>query len=267
MEVLILYFSIYSIIGWICECIYCAAIDRVWVNRGFLNGPVCPVYGVGSLSVIFLLSRFKDNIFLLFIIAVIITTIVEYITAVVLEKLFNLKWWDYSNYKFNYKGRICLLNSTLFGIRSVILVKFIQPIVAVLVNGINKEYGLVISVICLIAFLVDFVVTILSLINMKNVMERMCAIKEEFKLLEVTIEKFNSSDLKINFNKMKDRADLNEVKTKFEEFSSILKELKENSAVQKRLLRAFPNVKSLKYGKQFKDLKLNLFEYWNKKKR
>lgn len=267
MELFILYFSIYSIIGWIIECIYCAAIDKVWVNRGFLNGPVCPVYGVGSLVVIFLLGRFKENIILLFIIAVVITTIVEYITAIILEKLFNLKWWDYSNYKFNYKGRICLLNSVLFGVGSVILVKFIQPIVANFINGINVEYGTIVSVIFALVFLVDFTVTVLSLINMKNVIERICTIKEEFKLLEITVEKFNYSDLKKNFYKIKDKTDLNEVKFKFDEFSSILKELKENSAVQKRLLRAFPNVKSLKYGKQFKDLKLNLFEYWNKKKR
>ena len=69
MTVLILYFTIYSVLGWICECVYCAAIDKVWVNRGFLNGPVCPVYGFGALFVIGLLDRFKDNSILLFIMA------------------------------------------------------------------------------------------------------------------------------------------------------------------------------------------------------
>ncbi|MGL5647277.1 MAG: putative ABC transporter permease [Clostridium sp.] len=266
MEELILYFAVYSFIGWIVECIYCAIIDRVWVNRGFLNGPVCPVYGIGSLCVVWWLSSFKNNIIVLFVIAVIVTTVVEYITAVILEKLFNLKWWDYSTYKFNYKGRICLLNSVLFGIGSVILVEFIQPFIREFVQLAKVEYGSYLALILSIIFVVDFIITLLSLINMKNILERLCVIKDEFKLLEVTIEKFNESEFKKGFYKLKEKRDGTEVKGKIEEFYSKIKELKEHSAVQKRILRAFPNVKSLKYGKSFKDIKGSLLEYWGRKK-
>ncbi|MGL4849792.1 MAG: putative ABC transporter permease [Clostridium sp.] len=266
MEEFILYFTIYSFIGWIVECIYCAIIDKVWVNRGFLNGPVCPVYGVGSICVVWGLSGFKNNIVVLFLVAVVVTTIVEYITAVALEKMFNLKWWDYSTYKFNYKGRICLLNSVLFGLGSVVLVKFIQPFIKEFVEVAKIEYGIYLVIALTLIFVVDFVITLLSLINMKNVLERLCVIKDEFKLLEVTIEKFNESEFKKSFYKLKEKKDGKDVKGKIEEFYSKIKDLKENSAVQKRILRAFPNVKSIKYGKSFKDIKLNLFEYWGRKK-
>ncbi|MGL4876332.1 MAG: putative ABC transporter permease [Clostridium sp.] len=266
MEEFILYFTIYSFIGWIVECVYCAIIDKTWVNRGFLNGPVCPVYGVGSICVVWGLSSYKNNIIMLFLIAVIVTTIVEYITAVILEKMFNLKWWDYSTYKFNYKGRICLLNSVLFGLGSVVLVKFIQPFIQEFVYVAKIEYGFYLALVLSLILIVDFIITLLSLINMKNVLERLCVIKDEFKLLEVTLEKFNESEFKKGFYKLKEKKESGDAKNKIEEFYNKIKELKENSAVQKRILKAFPHVKSIKYGKSFKDIKVSLLEYWGRKK-
>ncbi|WP_297632829.1 putative ABC transporter permease [uncultured Clostridium sp.] len=266
MTLFIIYFIIYSFLGWIVESVYCAVIDKVWVNRGFLNGPVCPVYGVGSIAVIMLLSPFKNDIVVLFLISVIITTVVEYVTAVILEKLFNLKWWDYSTYKFNYKGRVCLLNSTLFGIGSVILVKLVQPILGEFIIKIPENYQIVLASIFSLILIVDLIITMLSLINMKQVIDRICTIKDEFKVLEITADKFTETEFKKSFDKLKEKVELLESKNKLDEFYSKIKELKEHSMVQKRILRAFPNVKSLKYGKSFKDIKINLFEYWNRKK-
>lgn len=266
MELFIIYFVLYSFLGWVVESVYCAIIDKVWVNRGFLNGPVCPVYGIGSIAVLILLNPLKNNIVTLFFISVIITTLVEYVTAVILENLFNLKWWDYSTYKFNYKGRVCLLNSTLFGIGSVLLIKVVQPIIGSFVDKISIEYGTVLAIIFSLILIIDFIVTLLSLINMKQVIDRICTIKDEFRILEITVDKFTETELKKSFTKLKDKIEIHEAKSKMDEFYSKVKELKEHSAVQKRILRAFPNVKSLKYGKSFKDIKGNLFEYWNRKK-
>ncbi|HBB29668.1 MAG TPA: hypothetical protein DC000_10580, partial [Clostridiales bacterium] len=106
-----IYFIMYSVIGWICEVIFCSIPEKKFINRGFLNGPLCPIYGFGALIVIFFLTPFKDSIFLVFIFGLIVTSTLEYFTSYAMEKLFHSKWWDYSNNRFNINGRVCLLNS------------------------------------------------------------------------------------------------------------------------------------------------------------
>ena len=99
------------------------------LTGAFLNGPFCPVYGVGALLVIFLLRPFTQNLLVLFVFGVLVTSVLEYITGFLLEKLFHTTWWDYSKRKFNIKGRVCLRNSLLFGVLSVLLLHFINPFV------------------------------------------------------------------------------------------------------------------------------------------
>lgn len=105
---IILYFFIYAFLGWVSECIYCSIGHKKIINRGFLNGPVCPIYGFGALIVIFFLKRYENNVLELFLYGIIVTSILEYITGYLLEMIFNTTWWDYSRKKFNIKGRVCL---------------------------------------------------------------------------------------------------------------------------------------------------------------
>ena len=126
---LVISFALYSLLGWACESTYCSIPAKRFINRGFLNGPFCPVYGVGALLVIFLLRPFTQNLLVLFVFGVLVTSVLEYITGFLLEKLFHTTWWDYSKRKFNIKGRVCLRNSLLFGILSVLLLHFINPFV------------------------------------------------------------------------------------------------------------------------------------------
>src|SRR5690606_28058615 len=100
----VLLFFIYSFVGYISEVIYCSARERKFVNRGFLYGPLCPIYGFGGLLVVFLLQPFSYSFPLLFLMAVLVTTILEYVGSWVLETLFDMKWWDYSDYKLNING-------------------------------------------------------------------------------------------------------------------------------------------------------------------
>lgn len=125
----ILWFYVYSFLGWICETIYCSIPAKNFIKRGMLKGPVCPIYGFGSLFAITLLNKCDYKIYTIFILGLLLASILEFITSFLLEKIFNRKWWDYSKNKFNINGRVCLLNSTLFGILSVCLIKFIHPIV------------------------------------------------------------------------------------------------------------------------------------------
>lgn len=124
----IFYFMIYSVVGWIYETTLCSITDRRFVNRGFLNGPYCPIYGSGALLDVLVLGRI-ENPFLLFILGVLVTCSLEYLTSYVMEKLFKARWWDYSDKKFNIGGRVCLLGAVVFGLFSVVLIKLLHPAV------------------------------------------------------------------------------------------------------------------------------------------
>ncbi len=265
MAYLILYFTVYSILGWICECIYCAAIDRVWVNRGFLNGPVCPVYGFGAMLVIWLLERFKGNIVLLFVMAVIITTAIEYITAVILENAFDLKWWDYSNYKLNYKGRICVLNSVIFGFLSLFLIEILNPFVISKIGLIPDKYVFISAAIIIIIFIVDIIATVTSLVDMNEMLRKITQINVELKSLGISMEKFNDIEYNKVFNKLKMTGDIKNFKAKFEDTYNNFRKMQLKSSIQNRLMRAFPDMRSNVYGEQFKKLKDSIADYWNRK--
>ena len=122
IEQLFLIFIIYSFLGYIAEVIYCRIVDGEFVNRGFLFGPLCPIYGFGAIFIIVLLHRFFHSPFLIFILSIILTSFVEYITSFIMEKTFKAKWWDYSDLPYNLNGRICLRNSLLFGLAAIVMV-------------------------------------------------------------------------------------------------------------------------------------------------
>jgi len=141
----------YSFQGWVYESAICSIDERSFVNRGFLNGPVCPVYGFGALASIFILDQRTDNIIILFFVGMLLTCTLEYITALLFEKLFHAKWWDYSHNRFNFQGRVCLLGAVVFGILSVLLIKYIHPFVRDLTNQL-PDWSLIVSAIfiCLV---------------------------------------------------------------------------------------------------------------------
>ena len=125
----IVYFFIYSFLGWIIEIIYCLVTTGTFTKRGFLYGPLCPIYGVAAILMIGLLKKLKTNTVGKFFICMVAFTIFEYVVAVVLEALFHLRWWDYKDEYFNFQGRICLSFSIAWGIIGVIFVEKIHPYV------------------------------------------------------------------------------------------------------------------------------------------
>ena len=119
---LFLLFIAYSTLGWCGEMIYCSVPKgRLCEKRGFLNGFLCPIYGHGALLVLYALRGGFRNPFLTFLFGALLTSALEYFTSWVMEKLFHMRWWDYSHYKFQINGRVCLLNSTCFGLACVLL--------------------------------------------------------------------------------------------------------------------------------------------------
>ena len=140
VEKIFLWLMIYSFFGWVYESILCSVTSGSLVNRGFLNGPVCPVYGFGALVIILAFWWEPDiHIWNLFFSSMVLTCTLEYFTSWAMEKLFHARWWDYSQYRFNINGRVCLLGAVAFGTFSVLLIKVVHPRVAAFVDGFSPQ--------------------------------------------------------------------------------------------------------------------------------
>lgn len=122
-----IYWFIYAFFGWIAETLYTSIPKGSFQDRGFLTMPIIPIYGFGAIIAVYVLKPISNNMVSIFIWGFFLTSLLEYITSFVMEKFFHMRWWDYSDRKFNIKGRVCLRNSLLFGILSVLLVKLIHP--------------------------------------------------------------------------------------------------------------------------------------------
>ena len=166
---LLLYFFVYSFLGWCMEVIYATFRTNKFINRGFLNGPVCPIYGTGVCIVLLCLTPVKDNPFLLFFCSVGLTTLLELVTGFVLEKFFHTKWWDYSNQKCNLKGYICLKFSFIWGIICLLVVDIFHVIVNDLLMKIPYKVGVVFVIIFSVVILTDFVFTVLQMIHFNKI--------------------------------------------------------------------------------------------------
>lgn len=156
---IIIMFGIYSIIGWIGEVIYCYIYDKKFTNRGFLFGPFCPIYAFGALFIVFMLSKYKNNPFLIFSFGLIGCSIIEFTTSFLMEKIFNAKWWDYSKYNFHISGRICLINSLIFGIGSIIIIYLIQPMIDSIIESFDFIHLNILSTVFIIYFIIDYILS------------------------------------------------------------------------------------------------------------
>ena len=205
-----LLFIIYSNIGWLIEVVKTKFDDKKWINRGFLIGPYCPIYGISGIIMVNYLTHYKNDIVTVFILALFVCSFAEYITSYVMEKLFNTRWWDYTNEKFNLEGRICLKNCVYFGLLGVLLVYVINPMFVRILNNINDGNLKIIGIITLVYFVFDFILS-MWLIN---------KVKDQYNL---------------------DRKDMTEVLTKKRE--TILR--KEKRKLQHRIIKAFPYLKPI----------------------
>jgi uncharacterized membrane protein len=160
---LIQLFFLYAFLGWCAEVCYAAVTVGKFSNRGFLNGPICPIYGVGALIVILALSPIADNLFLLFFSSMILTSLLEYVTGLVLEKIFHAKWWDYTDRPFNLQGYICLQFSILWGLACTGIMRLVHPVLYRLVGHLPHILGLVLNSLFLVLLLTDLVATVMAI--------------------------------------------------------------------------------------------------------
>lgn len=248
---IILLFALYSFLGWACETVYCSIPAKKFVNRGFLNGPFCPVYGFGALLVIFFLTPFQNNIALLFVSGVVVTSVLEYFTAFLLEKLFHTKWWDYSHRKGNIHGRVCPLNSIIFGLLSVFVMWFIHPFFQSLLGRLPSWLFPVLAFGFIAYFLTDMVITVHTILQLNHKLENL---HEKVEELERRKEEYKA--------KLHDKLTVLDADTKnalqqrINKLAAGLEEMLQNNPFsQKRLLRAFPNMQSLRHKELLNKMK------------
>lgn len=171
-------FIIYAFIGWCTEVSYAALDTGKFVNRGFLNGSYCPIYGCGVVIVVAILTPLKENLLILFAGSFLLTSVLEYITGYILEKVFHNKWWDYSDKPFNIKGYVCLKFSIYWGLACTFIMDIIHPIIYAAIRFIPFVLGVVLLSIIMCVFAADCIITVTTILKFNKrlkVMDEMAA--------------------------------------------------------------------------------------------
>lgn len=163
----LLFFS-YAVLGWCMEVIVKFIEYKRFVNRGFLIGPYCPIYGMGALTLTFLLNDYKSNPVLLFLLGTLIASVIEYVTSWLMEKIFNARWWDYSNDRFNINGRVCLATMIPFGLLGLLILYVLNPIFMNVYSKLSYFSRINICAGVGILFMIDMVVSTVILFTFRN---------------------------------------------------------------------------------------------------
>ena len=172
LEIYFMMFFIYSVAGWIMECTLGVIQKHKFVNRGFLIGPYCPIYGVGVVGVSLLLSRFANNIIVLFILATVLCGSLEYFTSYIMEKIFKARWWDYSKNKFNINGRVCLETLIPFGILSVFIIKITNPFILDRIKMISPSVLNWVTASLLLIYFIDVLISFNIILRFKHLTKK-----------------------------------------------------------------------------------------------
>ena len=293
---LMLYFFVYGFLGWCTEVAYATTKQRKFVNRGFLNGPICPIYGVGVTVVVYFLTPYKDNLILLYALSTVLVTVLEGLTGYLMDKIFHHKWWDYTNQPLNIGGYVCLIFSLVWGVACVLIVRVIHPVIHKILTFIPHTLGLIMLAVLEICIFVDLYVTAAGILKLNHQLETMAKIAAELheisdklgenihegmmdtmeateerrKKLEAATEgsrrKLSEGRTRIGGTADEARQQLQarseELRKKYEELSG------QGGAVSRRLMKAFPRMESRQYKETFNELreKLRLKEKMKRKK-
>lgn len=198
---LIFYFAIYSFLGWVWEVLFHLIKNHRFTDTGFLKGPFCPLYGTCSLIVIKLFSPFQNNLILFYLLSVITATVLEYLTSFIFESLFKIKFWNYSNLKFNLKGRISPAISVFWGFLLLVLVKIIHPAILSVTSKIPSNFIIYFSILFTIYFVIDSTYTLISLFSLKKLLNTKRNMEEINQLLGKYHQHFFKSFSKIDSTK------------------------------------------------------------------
>lgn len=244
---LLFFFVIYAFFGWCLEVVYQAVQHGKFINRGFLNGPYCPIYGFGVITVTLALYPIKENIIILYAGSAALASALELVTGFVLEKIFHQHWWDYSGERFNVKGYICLKFSLLWGVACLVTVRLIHPPIEKFVDMIPHTAGVVILIILYIGFVSDLIITIMAIMHIKKRIKLLEGISAEMRRISdrtgerlfdgVEAIRDKSGELSEKNAALRQRAE--ELRERYKELSD------KRYPIGKRLEKAFPRLNLL----------------------
>ena len=264
---MLFYFMIYSFVGWVIEVAYHAVTMGKVVNRGFLNGPICPVYGVGvSLVLVVMQGLARQNIetsnpLVLFAVGIVLATLAELVAGFLLDKLFHARWWDYSNEKFNLNGYICLSFSIVWGLAIAFVLRVVQPVVAGLVAKIPPVAGYIILAVLYIVFVIDIILTTLSVLKFNKQLEQMSDLRNAILKVSDGMSEVIASGTIRTVSKLDESKE--KVEERRAELEIKLEALRKDMTLHAfygrgRILKAFPHLKHRQYGEIYEWLKSRL---------
>ena len=246
---LIISFFIYSFIGWIWESVFCGLFfERRLLNRGFFYGPCIPIYGFGALMDILVLSWISHPI-LLFLLGGILCCLMEYLTSVILEKLFHARWWDYSNMKNQIQGRVCLAGFIAFGLGCVLVNQYVSPLLISLIRQFDPVITLSASIVLLLLFFIDVIITLRGMVSFDTALQKLSAALENAQ-----------ENVTVLAQKAQNHLPSEKIREIYE------KHLGDFTREQLRNIRAFPELVSSHYNQVLKDFRHYLIHFSKKKK-
>lgn len=248
MEKIIWLFFIYAFIGWCTEVIYAGVNQGVFVNRGFLNGPLCPIYGFGIITVLLCLLPLRENLLLLYIGSVFLTSLLELVTGFGMEKLLHQRWWDYSDEPFNIGGYICLKFSLLWGLACVLIVDVVHPLInhlaALVPDTVSTPLLLVFSGL----FAADTAATVAAVTRLNQRLQQIDEVAHALRKVSDAIGTVAADgSIALSEANEKLRTDL---KVRHTELIALI------HVEQKRFLHAFPNIQSSQHREVMEEIKV-----------
>lgn len=286
---LLLYFFIYSFLGWCTEVAYATVKERRFVNRGFLNGPWCPIYGVGVSAVVTLLDGFRDSLLLLYLSSLVLVTLIEGMTGVIMDKIFHHKWWDYTGLPLNIGGYVCLPFSIAWGAACVVIVKGIHPLIERLVGFLPEAAGAALLCVLTVCLAADVAVTTAGILKLNrrldmlerigaelheisdrmgaNIHENVMDAMEKAEALE-DVAQARKEQLDALSGEARERLDLLSGETR-ERYDMLRQRYAELTGAtlqaSRRLVRAFPRMESRRHKELLDEMKRRLEEVTRKK--
>ncbi len=255
-------FFLFAFLGWCSEVVFAAIRQKRFVNRGFLNGPLCPIYGIGVVAMDFLLRPFGKSLAVLLVGSMLLGSALEWLAGFLLEKLFHQKWWDYSDNPHNLNGYICLKFSVLWGIAGALIVRYIMPAAHDLFSLIPQTLGWILLIILGSVLVLDFLVTAIGLIGLNRKLRNLEYVTRKLRQGSDRLgQDLSRSAIALHEKRLEEKQVLEK---DWQREAARLKEKYEknlqNNRLRRRLLKAFPDLQLLKYNEQLEELRQNMNE-------
>lgn len=203
----LLFFFVYAFFGWVWESCYVSVRSKRWVNRGFLNGPFLPIYGFGAIAILWATLPVRNDVVLVYVFGMLSATILEYFTGAAMERLFHVRYWDYSKHKFNLKGHICLSVSLGWGIFSVFLVRVVHLPIEQLILQIPTVLGDILATVLVVVMAVDVTASFNEAMDLKETLVRLSESREQIARLQRRLEIISTVAVEDYNRKKQERAE------------------------------------------------------------